>query len=64
MSPERPLQLLRFALASGDLRLALALVRRLRPVAHAHLRRMARLPYNAADRRPLLGIALELLAAR
>ena len=62
MTPDRPLQLLRFALESRDVPLATALARALGSRADAYLREMPRIAGPFVERR-LLRVAIELAAA-
>ena len=62
MTPDRPLQLLRFALESRDVPLATALARALGARADAYLRDIPRMSAPSGERR-LLRAALELVAA-
>lgn len=63
MTPDRPLQLLRFALENRDVPLAIALARVLGARADVCLRDMPRIRGSFGQRR-LLSAALEALAAR
>lgn len=62
MTPDRPLQLLRFALENRDVPLATALARALGARADACLREMPRIAGPFGERR-LLRAALEMVAA-